>query len=287
MYVVLPGSDIPVGGPFNWESSWLPKKYGGVPFRSGPSPLYDLGTFDKESIQQQQRNLSLLEDLNRIHLAKHEGSSELESRIESFELAAKMQFAAPECVDISAESQRTHRLYGIGESTTDAMGKRCLLARRLVERGVRFVQIMSENQVWDNHTGLRKNLTNCCQAVDLPAAGLIQDLKDRDLLKDTLVIFAGEFGRLPTAQDLDGRDHNPHGFTIWMAGGGIKQGFVYGATDEFGYKAVEKRVSVADFHATVLHLLGLDHTQLSYRVHGRDEKLTDINDAVVVEEIIA
>jgi hypothetical protein len=284
---VLPGSSLPVGGPFNWDSSWLPKKFGGVEFRSGPSPIFDLGTLDKGTIRQQQLNLSLLEDLNRIHLAKLEGASEFESRIESFELAARMQFAAPDCVDISKESLGTQRLYGIGEPETDAMGKRCLLARRLVERGVRFVQIMSENQVWDNHTGLQKNLTECCKAVDHPAAGLIKDLKARDLLQDTLVIFAGEFGRLPTAQDLDGRDHNPHAFTIWMAGGGVKQGYVHGTTDEFGYKAIEKRVSVADLHATVLKILGLDNSRLSYRAHGRDQTLTDINDATVVDEIIA
>jgi hypothetical protein len=237
--------------------------------------------------------LDLLKDLNEMHRTQREEDSRLSARIESFELAFRMQTEAPEAFEVSRESEETKKLYGLDNPTTEIFGKQCLMARRLSERGVRIVQVYhtqtskrSSCQLWDQHGGLKSELPNNCAATDKPIAGLIQDLKGRGLLKDTLVIWGGEFGRTPTAEGTDGREHHPFGFTMWLAGGGIKPGLVYGATDEFGWHAVENRVHVHDLHATVLHLMGFDHTKLTYRYSGRDYRLTDVH-GQVVRDILA
>ena len=207
-----------------------------------------------------------------------------------------MQLEATEALDLSQESRQTLEAYGVGNKTTDNYARRCLMARRLVERGVRFVQICTQRQIWDNHSGIVAGLKKCCGRTDQPIAALLKDLKQRGLLEDTLVVWGGEFGRMPIAQLPDkknlstaGRDHNPRGFTVWLAGGGVKAGSVYGATDELGYKSVEDRVSVHDLHATILHQLGVDHRLLSHPHNGRDERLTDpeVTGARVVKEILA
>jgi Protein of unknown function (DUF1501) len=229
--------------------------------------------------------LDLIQDLNQVHAARAPSDSRLEARIGSFELAYRMQMEAPPVLDMAGESPATLRRYGIDDGPTDNFGRQCLLARRLVERGVRFVQC-SHSYKWDQHGDLRNGHTNNAREVDLPIAGLITDLKQRGLLEDTLVLWGTEFGRTPVAEGTDGRDHNPYGFTMWMAGGGVKGGMAYGATDEFGYFAVENRVSMYDLHATLLHLLGLDHTRLTYRYNGRDFRLTDVHGRVI-EEILS
>jgi hypothetical protein len=242
---------------------------------------------------EQRHQLDLLKELNETHMAEREEDSRLSARIESFELAFRMQMQAPEAFDVSRESAVTRKLYGIGESTTDIFGKQCLMARRLTERGVRMVQVYhtqtvkrSSCQLWDQHGGLREELPNNCAAVDQPIAGLLTDLKERGLLEETLVIWGGEFGRTPTAEGTNGREHHPFGFSMWLAGGGVKGGLVHGATDEFGWHAVENKVHVHDLHATILHLMGIDHEKLTYRYSGRDFRLTDVS-GKVVREILA
>ena len=210
---------------------------------------------------------------------------QLEGRIQSFELAFRMQTEAPDLMDISDESKATLDLYGIDEDPTDNFGRQCLLARRFSEKGVRFVQA-THSYKWDQHGDLRNGHTNNAHEVDKPIAGLLKDLKARGLLEDTLVLWGGEFGRTPTAQGNDGRDHNPHGFTIWMAGGGVKPGTVYGATDDYGYYATENKMHIHDLHATMLHLLGIDHKKLTYRYGGRDFRLTDVA-GEVAHDVIA
>ena len=195
--------------------------------------------------------------------------------------------AATAALDVSRETQATQDLYGLGNDTTDSYGRRCLLARRLVERGVRYVQLFINGQIWDNHTGLESGLRSSCARTDRPVAALLTDLKQRGMLDETLVIWGGEFGRLPISQSKNGRDHNRQGFTVWLAGGGVKAGHVHGATDEFGYSAVQDRVSVPDFHATVLHLLGLDFEQLSFDRNGLEERLTGVHEPQVVRDILA
>jgi uncharacterized protein (DUF1501 family) len=204
----------------------------------------------------------------------------LESRIASFELAFRMQAAVPELQDISGETQQTQRLYGLDDERTRNFGRQCLMARRFAERGVRFVQV-THSYKWDQHDNLRRDIAANALEVDRPIAGLLVDLKRRGLLEDTLVLWGGEFGRTPVAQGRDGRDHNPQGFTMWLAGGGVRPGFTYGATDDYGYYAVENKVHVHDLHATILHLLGLEHTRLTYRYAGRDFRLTDVHGEVV------
>jgi hypothetical protein len=203
----------------------------------------------------------------------------LEGRIQAFELAFRMQAAAPELQDVDSETALVHRLYGLDNPRTQNFGRQCLMARRFVERGVRFVQV-SHSYKWDQHGGLRKDHAANALEVDQPIAGLLKDLKARGLLEETLVLWGGEFGRTPTAQGDDGRDHNPHGYTMWLAGGGVKPGFRYGATDDYGYFAVQDKVHLHDLHATILHLLGLDHTRLTYRHVGRDFRLTDVHGEV-------
>jgi hypothetical protein len=267
-----------------WGSSFLPAAYQGTRVRDLNQPIANLRA-QGVSPAQQRRQLDLIEQLDRRHQRLREEDSRLSAQIESFELAFRMQAQAPEAFDIQSEPEATRQLYGIHQSHTEAFGKQCLIARRLVERGVRFVQLHSEAN-WDHHTGITTALPECCAGMDLPAAGLIKDLKSRGLLDETLLVWGGEFGRSPVAQKGDGRDHHPYGFSMWLAGGGVKGGIVHGATDEFGWYAAQDRVHIHDLHATILHLLGIDHERLTYRYGGRDYRLTDVHGRVV-EQIIA
>jgi uncharacterized protein (DUF1501 family) len=231
---------------------------------------------------QQQRTLGLINQLNRRHLQQRPEDSELAARIASYELAFRMQAHAPEVVDVSGESRATRRLYGLDHKDTAEFGLRCLLARRMVERGVRFVQVYSgDTNGWDAHSDLEGNHSKLCRQSDLPIAGLLRDLKSRGLLDSTLVIWGGEFGRTPMTEGTDGRDHSPYGFSMWLAGGGVKGGQVIGATDEIGLHAVADKVHVHDLHATILHLLGFDHRKLTYRHNGRNDRLTDVFGEVI------
>jgi hypothetical protein len=233
----------------------------------------------------------LISRLDRIHKQHHPNELQLDARIASYELAARLQVEASDALDVTKESAATQEMYGIGQDSTDSYGRRCLMARRLVERGVRFVQLYINGQIWDNHTGLESGMRNASQRTDKPTAALLTDLKQRGLLDSTLVIWGGEFGRSPIAQTdagpSAGRDHNPKGFTLWMAGGGVKPGIAHGATDDIGYEAVENKVSVTDWHATILHLLGLDYQKLVFDQSGLKEKLTSVFEARVVKEILA
>jgi hypothetical protein len=267
-----------------WGSSFLPASYQGTRIADLQRPIANLGN-PRLSAERQRRQLDLLGRLNRLHEQGREEDSRLEARIQSFELAFRMQMQAPEAFNLDNESSAVKKLYGIDNPATEAFGRQCLLARRLVERGVRLVQLFSPVN-WDHHTGIRSALPANCAATDKPTAGLLKDLKARGLLDDTLVIWGGEFGRTPVAQKGDGRDHHPFGFTMWLAGGGVKGGTVHGATDEFGWYAVENKVHVHDLHATILHLLGLDHERLTYRYGGRDYRLTDVF-GKVVKQVLA
>ena len=279
----------PVGGAQNWTAGFIPAAYQGVPFRSQGEAIIDLNRPGDVSAEQQRARLDLIAKLNDRHLAANPGERELAARIYSYELAARMQLAAPEAVDITQESATTRRLYGMEQPVSAYFGRQCLMARRLVERGVRFVQLYSgggdQMLSWDAHGNLRANLEQHCPEVDQPVAGLIQDLKQRGMLEETLIIWGGEFGRMPTNQGSAGRDHNPRGFSMFLAGGGIKGGMSYGSTDEFGYAAAENPVSIPDLHATCLHQLGLDHTRLTYHHRGRDMRLTDVSGRVLHEII--
>jgi uncharacterized protein (DUF1501 family) len=245
------------------------------------------------SSESQARSRRFLQELNAAHLEKHAGESELEARIQNFELAARMQLTATQVLDLSQETEATRRLYGLDNPATAGYGTRCLMARRLIESGVRFVQIFPpldpSFQPWDNHSNLKHGLSKICGYVDQPSAALIADLKQRSLLDDVIVMWTGEFGRLPITEGADGRDHNRHAFSTIMAGGGFKAGHIHGATDEFGYKSVEDRVSVPDLHATILNQLGIDHRKLTFTHSGRPERLTDpdVTGAGVVEELLA
>ena len=277
------------GGGKNWGSSFLPGAYQGTPI--GTSGM-DVDKIKKEPIEhlvnsylsseQQRYELEMLQKLNQRHALDKQHDAELEARIQALELAFRMQAEAPEALSVEKESEATKKLYGLDDPTTSDFGWQCLMARRLAERGVRFVQCSHSGQEekWDHHRQVARRHWASAREVDKPIAGLLKDLKARGLLADTLVIWGGEFGRTPYAED-DGRDHNPYGFTIWLAGGGVKGGFTYGATDEFGYHAIENRVHIHDLHATVLHLLGLDHEKLTYRYDGRDFRLTDVHGGVV------
>ena len=267
------------GGVQNWSSAFLPAAYQGTPIgnASVPAEKAQISYIKNPEVTPdlQRIQLDMLKSMNEDQL-KHWGSDpDLEARIQSFELAFRMQTETPQLMDISGESKSTQALYGIGEKPTDNFGRQCLLARRFCEAGVRFVQA-THSYKWDQHGELRKGHANNAAEVDKPIAGLLKDLKSRGLLEDTLVLWGGEFGRTPTAQGGDGRDHNPHGYTMWMAGGGVKPGTVYGATDDYGYYAVENKMHIHDLHATILHLLGMDHTKLTYRYAGRDFRLTDV-----------
>jgi uncharacterized protein (DUF1501 family) len=237
------------------------------------------------SADEQRYELEMLQNINRRHEALRQSDPQLEARIQAFELAFRMQAEAPEAFEVERESEATKKLYGFDDPVTADFAWQCLLARRLAERGVRFIQC-THSYKWDQHSELYNQHTQNAREVDKPISGLLKDLKSRGVLKDTLVIWAGEFGRTPVSQGGDGRDHNPYGYTIWMAGGGVKGGYAYGATDEIGYHAVEDRMHIHDFHATLLHLLGLDHERLTYPHSGRDFRLTDVA-GVVAEKILA
>jgi hypothetical protein len=287
-YVVLPDpKGLPVDGIRNWSSGWMPPLFQGTPFRSEGVPVLHLKAKTERPTSVEQGRLGLLADLNADHKNRHPEELDLDARIASFELAARMQLSATDALDISRETSETHKLYGIDQAKTRPYGMRCLMARRLVERGVRFVQIFMAGQPWDTHSNNSVSTRNCCEQTDLPAAGLLDDLKLRGLLDSTLVFWGGEFGRTPGAQNKDGRDHHPYGFSVWLAGGGIKGGQVYGATDDFGYRAVKDRCSTADLHATMLHLMGLDYYRLAFKRHGRDERLTDVFEAKVINALLA
>ncbi len=259
-YVVLsdPGG-LPVDGIRNWQSGWLPAVYQGTPFRAVGAPVLHLSTPQGVTAEARRRELALLAEWNRDHLSRHPGYSELEARIANFETAARMQTAVPEILDISSETETTRKMYGLDNKETAEYGGRCVLARRLVERGVRFVQVFMSGQPWDTHSKNADNLRNLCARTDQPSAALVADLKQRGLLDSTIVLWTGEFGRLPISQKADGRDHNRHAFSLWLAGGGFRRGYVHGATDDFGYKSVEDVVNVHDLHATLLAALGLQH----------------------------
>jgi hypothetical protein len=275
----------PIGGPQNWTGGFLPAAFQGTPFRSKGDPIVDLSPPAHITPEQQRARLRLVAKLNEEHLAQNPGESELAARIASYELAYQMQMSAPEVVDISQETEATQHLYGLDRPECSYVGKQCLLARRLVERGVRFVQIYSggghQQESWDAHNGLKENHDQHCAETDRPLYGLLTDLRQRGLLDETLVIWGGEFGRLPTNQGSIGRDHDPRGFSMWLAGGGVKGGTIYGSTDDFGYAAAENPVSLPDLHATCLHLLGMDHKKLTFRHMGRDMRLTDVSGEVI------
>lgn len=286
-FVVLNGGLIPAGGMDNFGSGFLPAAYQGMLFRQGDVPIANIKQREASS-QLQRDKLDLLGKLNQGVVARLGSTSELDAAINNYELAYRMQSAVPELTEISKESPTTLAMYGINEKETEVFGRECLLARRLVERGVRFVECLAPRvsgaDRWDQHRNIFKGHTDNCKATDKPIAGLLKDLKSRGLLDETLVVWGGEFGRTPMAQVSGGqfgRDHNPFGFTMWMAGGGIKPGLTYGATDEYGYFAVENKVHIHDWHATILHLLGLDHKRLTFRYSGRDMRLTDVHGEVV------
>ncbi|QDU79886.1 hypothetical protein Pla110_16060 [Polystyrenella longa] len=288
-YVVLtdPGG-LPVDGERNWSSEWLPAIYQGTPFRSGPSVVSNLNTPQGIPFDARVHQLDLLKQLNGRHLQQDPYNTELSARIQNFETAARMQLAVPEVLDISQETKETHELYGLNNPETAEYGKRCLLARRLIERGVRFVQLFLSGQPWDTHSKNAATLKGLCARTDQSSAALVIDLKRRGLLDDTIVMWGGEFGRLPISQGTDGRDHNRHAFSLWFAGGGFKSGNVHGVTDEFGYSAVENRVNVHDLHATLFSLLGINHHRLTLPHEGRAASLTDaeVTHAQIVQELL-
>jgi hypothetical protein len=289
-YVVLgdPGG-LPVDGTKNWSAGYLPAVYQGTAFRPSGSPVLHLQTPPEIVPEARQRQLEFLRTLNAEHLSRNPANSELEARITNYELAARMQSAVPEALDVSQESKETQSLYGLDQPATEDYGRRCLVARRLVERGVRFVQVFLSGQPWDTHSNNAQSLRGLCAKTDQPSAALVRDLKQRGLLDSTIVLWTGEFGRQPVSQGKDGRDHNRRAFSLWLAGGGFKQGYTHGATDDFGYESVRDIVRVHDLHATLLHALGLDHERLTYPHDGRDDSLTDspVTNADVIESLLA
>src|SRR3989440_7368085 len=286
-FVVMADGAEPVGGPKNWSAGFLPATFEGTQFRTDGPPIFHLSPPGTVGEKQQRSKLDLLAELNRHFAADKPEDTELAARLNSYELAYRMQAAAPQAVDLAGESELTKKLYGMDEEPTRRFGTLCLLARRLVERGVRFVQLYcGSNSGWDAHVDIEENHSRHCKASDKPIAGLLADLKARGLLEETLVVWGGEFGRTPFAQGADGRDHNPFGFSVWLAGGGVKGGMVHGETDEWGYKVVKDKVEMHDLHATMLHLLGVDHKRQTFRFGGRDMRLTDVH-GEVVQEILA
>ena len=294
-YVVLDDPlGLPVNGTQSWASGFLPPIYQGTRFKATGTPVLNLERdYDQpDDITKVERNL--IGSLDRLHRSRRSGQTQLDARIASYELAAKMQLTAPEALDLSQETSETLASYGIGEKVTDSYGRRCLIARRLVERGVRFVQLYIDSQIWDTHDHLQPEIQKACDRTDKPVAALLKDLKARGLLDSVLVLWGGEFGRLPIAQlrggdesVTSGRDHNKNAFSCWLAGAGIKPGTVHGTTDEIGLMAVENKVSVTDWHATILHLLGLNYEETYYERNGLKEKLTGVEQAKIVKEILA
>ena len=294
-YIVLDDpAGLPVNGVQNWQAGFLPPVYQGTRFRSTGAPVLNLNREYKESESIVQIERDLIGILDRIHRRRRIGQPRLDARIASYELAARMQMATTDALDLAQETQATQKRYGIGDKATDSYGRRCLIARRLVERGVRFVQLFINFQIWDNHTNIGSALPAACRKTDQPAAALLEDLDQRGLLDSTLVVWGGEFGRLPIAQlpgDKNvlkaGRDHNQNAMVTWLAGGGIKRGHIHGATDEIGLKAADQKVSVHDWHATILHQLGLHHEELYYQRNGLKERLTSVFPVRVIDEILA
>jgi hypothetical protein len=290
--VMLDKRGGPISGEPNWSSGFMPSTFAGTLFRPIGDPILDLRGPQHITRKAQRVQLDLLAEFNQQHLANRPGAQELAARIESYELAYRMQSEAPEAVDISQESQQTLSRYGVGQKPTDEYGRNCLVARRLIERGVRFVQLYSGGghleETWDAHESIEKNHGRHGAEVDQPIAALLSDLEQRGMLDETLIVWGGEFGRMPFSEgkDAPGRNHNPYGFTMWLAGGGVQGGMQYGKTDEFGFEAVENKVHLHDIHATILHLMGLDHEQLAYFHQGRKETLTDVGGRVV-QEVLA
>jgi hypothetical protein len=288
--VMLDHRGGPISGPPNWSSGFMPATYQGTQFRTSGDPILNLRPPDAISRQQQRSQLDLLAKLNGQFDAANPENSELAARVASYELAFRMQSYAPEAVDLATETEETRRLYGLDSPKTEKFGRRCLMARRLIERGVRFVEVYSGGghleDTWDAHSDVNSNHARHCLETDRPIAALLTDLKRRGLLERTLVVWAGEFGRTPTGQGGKGRDHSPRGFSTWMAGGGVKGGQAYGATDDFGYAAVENKVHVHDLHATILHLMGMDHTLLTFFHGGRNHRLTDVSGRVVEDVLV-
>jgi hypothetical protein len=285
-FIVLNGGLVPPGGLENFGNGFLASSFQGSVFRTGANPVANIQPLEARPSLQENK-LALMRELDRDQLARQGHSDQLESAIANYELAFRMQSAVPDLMDLKGESDATRKLYGLDADYehTRTFGSQCLVARRLIERGVRFVELtcpaINGADRWDQHGGLRTGHENNARAVDQPIAGLLNDLKARGLLDHTLVVWAGEFGRTPFAQGTDGRDHNPFGFSIWLAGGGVKGGTIYGATDEYGYKVVEGKTTIYDLHATMLHLLGLDHKRLTFRFSGRDMRLTDVHGELI------
>ena len=283
-FVVLLDDREVVGGPKNWSAGFLPATYQGTQFRQGDTPILHLKSPQGVSKARQRGKLDYLRELNEQYGRDKQEDSELDARVQSFELAYKMQAEAPEAVDLASETEATRRLYGIDHEDTAAFGTNCLLARRLVERGVRFVELYcGSGSGWDAHSNIEANHSKWCRASDKPVAGLLADLKSRGLLEDTLVVWGGEFGRTPFNEKGNGRDHNPWGFSIFMAGGGVKGGQAIGTTDEIGLRAVERPCHVHDIHASMLYLMGLDHVRLTYQHNGRAERPTIVGGELIKE----
>lgn len=286
--VLTDAAGLPLNREANWSHGFMPSIYQGTVIRSQEPRIPDLNAPAHLRGPAQKEWLSFLDRFNREHLKQHPGENDLEARIASYELAARMQIAAKEALDISSESEATQRLYGLDQEETREFGARCLIARRLVERGVRFVQIHNAYQQWDHHADIHKRLPEMCRKTDQPSAALVKDLKSRGLLDTTLVHWGGEMGRLPIIemQKPIGRDHNPHGFSMWLAGGGVKGGHIHGETDELGFQAIHDHVTHFDYHATLLHLFGLDHSKVIFERSTRQERLTDGQSAKVVNGIL-
>ncbi len=288
-FVVIAPNPPFQGAPL-WSSSFLPATYQGTWIQDFKQPIRDLQAQHNDLTWQRQK-LDTLNELNQEHFRRRRFNTELDARIASFELAFRMQMEAPDAFDLSQEPASNKALYGLDDPATEVFGRQCLLARRLVERGVRFVQLYDtgrgdSSNTWDHHGGIPTGLPDRCRGIDKPVAGLLADLRQRGLLDETLVVWGGEFGRTPTREGTDGRGHHPFGFTMFLAGGGVKGGYVHGATDDFGWWAVKDKVHVHDLHATILYLMGIDHERLTYRFGGRDFRLTDVH-GNVVREILA
>ncbi|MFI4874201.1 MAG: DUF1501 domain-containing protein, partial [Blastopirellula sp. JB062] len=288
--LIDPGQ-LPVLGVENWSNGWLPSIYQGTVIRPTEPRILDLTPPAHLKGLAQRKSLEYLEQLNSRHIQQFTDVSDLQARMASYQLAAKMQLAATEALDLSQETEATKKMYGIDQKETADYGSRCLIARRLIERGVRFVQVYTSNQLWDSHGRITKLLPNACKKVDQPSAALVADLKQRGLLDETVVHWGGEMGRLPVVQndagpEKIGRDHNTYGFSMWVAGGGFRGGYVHGKTDEWGHHAIEGVVNHFDYHATLLHLFGLEHDKLTFRRNERDQTLTDGQPAKIVHELL-
>lgn len=290
-FVVLPDpTGLPINGTLNWSAGWLPAQHQGTPFNAveGGAPVLNLRTPERIPVAARARQLDFVRRLNQEHARRFPENTDLDARLRDFETAARMQAAVPDAVDLSRETAATRSLYGFDQPATRPYGLRCLLARRLIEQGVRFVGVYLKSQPWDTHADNANATKKVASEIDGPSAALVADLKARGLLESTLVLWMGEFGRTPVSQGANGRDHSRRGFSLWLAGGGVRGGYAHGATDEFGYEAVEQVVTMHDLHATILHLLGLDHERLTFEHDGRSASLTDpdLTQAQVVRPIL-